>query len=72
MRLLLTHDGFSNEAVLFVTFQIVVHREGFAVEYGVGVLGYPVAEYEHTAGVAEHQVQFNVAVTEYEVVDVGM
>jgi len=44
----------------------------FAVKHSVGVLSYPIADDKETAGVAEHQVQFYVAVTEYEVVYVGM
>ena len=54
------------------SFQVIIHCEGFAVKYGVGVLADPIAKYEHSAGMAEHQVQFYVTVAEYEEVYIGM
>ena len=61
-----------NGTVPFVTFQIVAHREGFAIIHHVGILRYPIAYYEQAAGVAQHEVELDMTVTEYEIVYVGM
>ena len=42
------------------------------IEDGIGELADPVAEDEHATGVGEHEVELDVAMTEDEVVDVGM
>lgn len=51
---------------------VILQIEVFTVKYSVGELRNPVAENHHPALVGKHQVEFNVAMPEKEVIDVRM
>ena len=59
---------FNSQLFVLSSFQVIVHRKGFAVKYCVSVLAYPISQNNKAAGVGKHQVQLYVPVTEYEIV----
>ena len=61
---LLSHARFSLHVILQIQLLSVIH--------GIGALGYPIAQYEHAALACEIQVQFDVTMTEEEIVHIRM
>ena len=57
---------------LTLALYVFLHEHVLAIEDGVGELPYPVSEYHHAGLAAQHQVEFYVAVSVDEVVDVRM
>lgn len=55
-----------------LAFEIRIEDHSLAVEAGEGELGNPVAEDEYAGRAGEHEVKFNVAMAEDEVVDIGV
>lgn len=51
---------------------IVFEKHVLAVKDGIRVLGYPIAQDQDTAAAREHEIQFDVAMSEDEVVDLWM
>ena len=44
----------------------------FTIEYGIGELPYPIAQYHQACFLAQHQVELYVAMTEYKIVAIGV
>ena len=61
---LLSHARFSFHVILQIQLLSVIH--------GIGALGYPIAQYEHAALACEIQIQFDVPMTEEEIVHIRM
>ena len=55
-----------------VPLQIILHDQTLAIKHRIGELAYPVTDNQHSAGVTEHEVKFNVTVSEYEIVYIRM
>ena len=61
-----------SELGLALAFDKGIEEKVLAIEHGIGELRNPVTENKHPTGALEHQVEFNVAMTEDEEVDVGV